>query len=240
MKVLVAGDTHGSLEHLSRLCVAATDEGADLIIQVGDFGFSWSLGALSQADELLGKYGIELWWLDGNHENFDILEIGFGATPDDPVATKTGTWITYMPRGYRFTLDGVRCMAFGGAISIDRQWRKPGVSWWRQEAITNRQVDRALDGSFIDILFCHDAPNNGGLEQFFLPGVGPGELRDSALSRAALDKVVEHLTPGLVVHGHYHGRYSRTIGQVAIEGLSCAGAGADSWMMIDTDWFLDG
>lgn len=236
MKILVAGDTHGSLDHLSYLCATAVDAGAGLIVQVGDFGYVWSLDALRRADMILEAHGIQLWWLDGNHENFDLLEAGFGASPDDPISTAMSDRIVYLPRGYRFTVDGVRCMAFGGAVSIDRQWRKPGVSWWPQETITEGQVRRAMEGGgVVDVLFCHDSPNNPRLDQFMLPGVGVSELRDSALSRSAIDAVVAHTKPRLVIHGHYHGRYTHVAGVAIVEGLSCNGTGPDSWIIIDTD-----
>ena len=85
MKILLVGDTHGDAMHWDWLIEEyATEYAPDAIVQLGDFGF-WPhqyggpefLDVVNGAVGALGKYtnkDVRLYWIDGNHENFDALE----------------------------------------------------------------------------------------------------------------------------------------------------------------------
>lgn len=238
-KIMVVGDTHGDGYHAAHVLEEAKAQGISTILQVGDFGFLWrDPMVFSQLDRALESYGISMWWLDGNHENFELME-SMGVTPDD----ETDTWMTprirYLPRGFRFEVDGVRFLAFGGATSIDRLSRSPHITWWPQEAIQVRQVTRVAAEPPVDIMVTHEVPFGVPSMETFLQGTAhhwrAGPLRDSLDSRRHMAEVVDRVKPKMLIHGHYHHRYSAFYGSVRIEGLNGSSSPANSWLVLDTD-----
>jgi Icc-related predicted phosphoesterase len=238
MRVFVLGDTHGREDAIDLSVRVAKTEGCDLIIQVGDFGYWPHLPSgkafMTFVEETCAKYGVTLWWLDGNHENHDLLEVlvdehGY----DAPI--ELSPHVIYLPRSCRWTWDDVSFMALGGAYSIDKARRTPHVSWWPGETITAGDVERAIAGGPVDVLLTHDAPL----------GVTPWAERasidrrkdlwpESKANREALTAVFDAVKPSLLVHGHYHRRYTDHIGETRIEGLAADGD-PGSAIVLDTD-----
>ena len=241
---MVAGDTHGSLNHLTDLCRWAKRYDCSSIVQVGDWGFVFSdtkrsyQDTMVQIDECLAAADLTMMWLDGNHENFEALEEFYGADPERTEAVVMSDRVTYLPRGYRFELDGIRCMSFGGAVSIDKAHRVPYLSWWPQELITDDQVSRVSDEP-VDVLFSHDCPEGGPrLQMFLLQGDWgiPYKMDElSKASRTRLREVLNKVTPKMVIHGHYHYRYDDWIHAIHVVGLGCNGMGRDSYTVLDTE-----
>jgi hypothetical protein len=231
--VLLAGDTHGRMEQVRYLIGVAIDKGCTRIVQVGDFGYWPHMEPFHErVNSAAMKAGIDWYWLDGNHENFDALEEAVDVNAAEPQQMLARLW--YLPRGCTWEWDGCRFMALGGAYSIDRHHRLPGHSWWEQELLTREQVERAMDRGPVDVLLTHDAPE----------GVCPIVTSDykgdeiSRGNRKAVSAVVEAVTPRLVTHGHYHHRYSAKIpGGPQVEGLGRDGEWLDSWLLIrPSDW----
>jgi hypothetical protein len=157
-------------------------------------------------DDALRKAELELWFVDGNHEchpkllRYPIHENGRRRLTDR---------IWHLPRGFRWTWDGVSFLALGGAYSIDRQRRIPNESWWPQEEITDAQIDDAIAGGKVDVLVSHDCPT--GVE---IPGLAdsahlwpPIDLIRAENHRLQLRRVVDAVQPSRIWHGHYHRRY---------------------------------
>lgn len=147
--IYITGDTHGWLNitklNNSNFKEQETMTKNDYVIVCGDFGLVWS-----NSEE-------ELWWrnwlhkktfttlfVDGNHENFDTIN-------KYPVSTWNGgkihfinDSIIHLMRGQVFTIEGKKFFTMGGASSIDKQFRKEGVSWWREELPTKKEYDEAM------------------------------------------------------------------------------------------------
>lgn len=215
MKVLVAGDMHGNLHFSKEVVDLACETGAITVLQVGDFGL-WTHQAKGVAflDELntyLIERGQALYWVDGNHENFDHLE-KYEITPTGwrPIRSN----IINIPRGKRWEWDGVTFIAMGGANSIDgpkgaawwhqsrgpvltRQGTVDLLNWWPQEEITENDVE-AVSNEHADILVSHDCPY--GINIPTIDRTYPEGTRQRQLLRQVVDKV----TPDMVFHGHYH------------------------------------
>lgn len=244
-RLLCAGDTHMRTEQVEYLIRTARTEGCEAIFQLGDFGF-WAhqevgMRFLRKVSTMLEREGVDLYWLDGNHDNHSLLW-GY----DHPLVDgwpMVAPRIYYAPRGTRWTWRGVRFLAMGGGHSIDRDWRlqqeaekaRPHSYWWPQETITDQQVE-AAGTEPVDVMLCHDCPWFVNLKLD-----GYKEDIDTELNRRQLLRIAEKVHPYLILHGHYHFRHSGEleswqIGRpVRVEGLDCDGSREDSWLVLDLD-----
>ncbi len=231
MRALLVGDTHGNAAWLERaVFVAAAESSVDLIVQVGDFGW-WPRSRTNDAFISVARAApVPLWWIDGNHEDHDRLASAVEAAgvPNEHGAIGLGGNLSFVPRGARFELDGVTVVACGGAHSIDRRLRTGGVSWFDAEHVTDEDVERCAADGHADVLLCHDAPAGWAIPGLpsdrGLPPLWQVELAACHAHRGQLARVMDAVTPSLVVHGHYHSSYRRVLeagwGSVDVVGLS--------------------
>lgn len=231
MKVLLAGDTHGDLPHVAYLLGTAAQQGCDRIVQVGDFGYWPHVEPFhDQVAAAARTAAIDIYWLDGNHENFDALETVVDMAATEPQRMLDNLW--YLARGAAWEWDGCRFVSLGGAPSVDKEQRVEGSTWWPQELLTESQVTRA-QARIADVLLTHDAPDG------VCPIIGPWYKGDplSTHHRQLISAVADAVQPKLLVHGHYHYRYTGAYGRTRVEGLGRNSQEEDSWMVLDTaDW----
>jgi predicted phosphodiesterase len=198
MKILVAGDWHGNAPWATRVIEFAAESQYDAIFQLGDFGWwphvDWGQRYIDRVSETAMKVEMPIYWCDGNHDNHeDLLQHSSSATR---VSVREA--LHYVPRGTAWQWEGVRFVALGGAYSIDKDRRIPGYSWWEDEMIRERDVERTLQAESCDILFTHDAPYRA---------VGKPLYKDDAntdANNAAVRAVMEALQPDWLFHGHWH------------------------------------
>ena len=264
MRILLAGDCHGNVNHIQYLFQQAFDFDCDRIFQLGDYGY-WEHKKggpefLQVTSEFATLNNIPFYWLDGNHENHAWLRMKRDKwtkllydgkhAPEQPYSENLndeGFWeirpnLYYAPRGHRFQWDGVNFMAFGGAFSIDRAWRRIAESWWWEEEITTDEVVAAIDGPKIDVLLSHDLPSGVDMRAMMAKrGYNYQNIPASEMGRAHLRTVVQALQPNLVYHGHYHINYVEYIDYgtvdrklVRVQGLDCDDSGNNSWTILDT------
>jgi len=240
MKLLVAGDTHGQMDHLHKLCKWAQRNGVDTIVQVGDWGYLWpgEEFRVGRATNVLKQYKLQMFFLDGNHDFHPGLEDLYGATHDADRFVPLSENITYLPRGFTWDWDGVRFMSMGGAVSIDKEERTEWVDWWPQESITDADVNRACQKGRVDILLSHDVPQlpirlQSYLERF--KGINIKLDRASRSNRLAMAAIAQSAEPKLILHGHYHHRYNERWANSMICGLDRDGSGNKSYVIIDTE-----
>jgi hypothetical protein len=53
------------------------------------------------------------------------------------------TSIFHLMRGQTFCFNGVRIFTMGGATSTDKQYRREGVSWWKEEMPNYQEYEEA-------------------------------------------------------------------------------------------------
>jgi len=164
-RVVVAGDWHGNrywaVNVIRRVPQLLSGEQPRLILNLGDFGI-WPdlegrryLAALSTA---LAEVGAELWFVDGNHEDFPQLAgLAGDTTQDGRVRVRPG--IYHLPRGHRWQWHGRSWLACGGGVSIDKALRTEGRDWWPEEEITDDQEAAIIAGGPADVLMSHDCPS---------------------------------------------------------------------------------
>ena len=228
-KLLFAGDIHGNAGHLQWVFRRAETLGATDIVACGDFGYwpHYTFGQefLELAEVLTHDTGIILWWVDGNHENHDLLDQlaaqhGTGA----PIAV-AGPDVRWIPRGCTVDFGGVTLMGFGGAYSIDWDIREPGVTFWAQETITRGQVE-ALTAQKVDILVTHEAPQGMRLGY-------KDSIPESVAQRDLVQEIQDKVQPALHVCGHHHVQASWTNGGTEVRVLGRDGMNDLSVMLVD-------
>ena len=149
----VTGDTHGELGRFlfMRAAVEANLSKDDMLIICGDWGYIID----DSPDErtfldYLAEKPYKILWVDGNHENFDLIETypveeWCGGKVHIIRRDKSGEpKIIHLMRGQIFEIEGKSIFTFGGGYSIDRYWRVPHISWWPQEMPTDVVSNTAL------------------------------------------------------------------------------------------------
>lgn len=215
-RIAIAGDWHGRLEFAADAVRQAKRAGADAIVHLGDFGYQFEFSYLYTLGLVLQD--TPLFFVDGNHENFDVLH----RHPLAADGTRTLTQhITHLPRGFSWTWHGHRWLALGGAHSVDRAHREPGVSWWPEERLTREETARAVRAGKVDVMVCHDSPAGVPTPSSYPPGTFPAE--DEAIAaehRTRVREVVDAMKPSLLFHGHFHTRYEAELDGTRVVGLA--------------------
>ena len=168
--IYVTGDTHANID-ISKLNMDKFPQQKDLtkndyLIICGDFGLVWdgSRREMWWQDWLSNKNFTTL-WVDGNHENFDILY-------EFPLMDKFGGKVReiapdiyHLDRGQVLTIDGKKIFVMGGARSTDKECRIEHISWWKQEMPSQEEMEHAISsldkaGWSVDYVITHCAPRS--------------------------------------------------------------------------------
>lgn len=172
MAIYITGDTHGD-ENRFRYVNSAFEKKAckeDTLIVCGDFGFIFN--NTYQEKEFLDIFIEKPYttcFIDGNHENFEVLnafpvEDWNGGKVHIIKRDKAGNAkLIHLMRGQVFEIEGKRIFTFGGACSLDKQFRKPFSSWWHEEMPTDDEYKEGLQNlkkyNFeVDFIVTHTAP----------------------------------------------------------------------------------
>lgn len=138
----------------------------DYVIICGDFGGVWSGDSKDDywLDWLESKNFTTL-FVDGNHENFDELEKYEECSWNGGKVQYIRPSVIHLMRGYVYDIEGMKVFTMGGAYSIDKAYRREGVSWWPQEMPNEEEIIRArqnlaLNDNQVDLIITHDAPRS--------------------------------------------------------------------------------
>lgn len=209
-KFILAGDWHGNWPEAERVIRHAHDQGIQIVVQVGDFGvWQGDKKYLNKINTLLKAFDMHMYFIDGNHENFDMLNVK-GTNEDGTRFVRER--VSHLPRGFRWEWNGVSFLALGGAASIDRKHRREGTSWWKEELITDEDVAKSIEGGVADVMITHDSPASApnsitddlagqmGARMYY----GDDVLDECTAHRQQLARVTDVVQPKVLFHGHYH------------------------------------
>ncbi|SRR6056297_750233 len=185
-KMLLIGDIHGKWEEYSW---KLEHYGLGESVQLGDFG--WGFGG--QDTEFMQRRVQALHatmdmgnhrYIRGNHDNP-------AACQEDP------HWIPDV------TMDTQRGIFYlGGAWSIDKDWRTPGIDWWPDEELSYDKLYTAIDvyeHAKPEIVLSHECPED------IIPYMFPWYRKEfPSRTREALGSMWSIHKPRLWVFGHWH------------------------------------
>lgn len=205
-RVAVLGDVHGNVGWMRMLARALPTLAPDVttILQLGDWWMPSDEIDEAFADTAIDRILVTL----GNHEQWDDVSATLDTHPGDAVRISKLVWL--LPRPARLTIGGRSVLSLGGAASVDRQSRIEGLTWWRDEEVTDAMVDEAIAGGPAELMLTHESPANTPvrLVREILrtnPHAFPkAALEVSAASRARVSEVWESVRPELLAHGHLH------------------------------------
>lgn len=215
MRWFVTGDTHGELSRIYNWIdrMDLNDFGINIII-AGDAGICWNKNKKDLLQTIQfheDNYDFHIWFIDGNHENFDILKL---YEPDDCGIVNISPHIHYLPRGtgiYIQTSDGIKSLlCCGGADSIDKYRRIPHLTWWADEMITQKDINKCLkhkkDVDKVDYIITHCCPysvfKKYAVYLITLAGIDQGAVEHE--SELMLDQLAENMDCDKHFFGHYH------------------------------------
>ncbi len=127
--IYATGDMHGDYRIFSQKSFKNLKEG-DTLIVCGDFGFIWN-GDQKEKKILdkLAKKKYNICFVDGTHENFDLLSkypvVNFAGGK----AHKIRDNIMHLMRGQIFEIEGETIFAMGGGESPDLDLREGNEIW---------------------------------------------------------------------------------------------------------------
>jgi hypothetical protein len=220
MSILFSGDFHagvcGELHGITKKSIKQ-QYGTKLFndiryhIILGDGGFMW-LGDHKTDDfnyKVLAYRPFPVLCVIGNHEpilgmnNIPEIDIGIGETVyqihDKPL-------VAYLKRGKVYIIDGFKMLVLGGALSIDKNRRTPGKSWWKEEYWSEQEKQDVLklletENAF-DCVLSHTGPHTINQTLFYSGDFDPQKYHDEV---ALLnDRIRKLITFKKWWCGHWH------------------------------------
>lgn len=209
-KIAFLGDLHGNTNNAYKLIdYIMKHDNPDLLIQVGDMGVMGELFEkyLNKLNKKLESYNIELWFIDGNHENFNWL---LNKVKNPHGLNTITSKIKYIPRGTMLTLGSKNFYFCGGAFSIDKFMRTIYKSWWPQETLSKEETEELINyynenysNYKIDYFISHDTP----LFEYYQDDsifMNQADFYEDYFHKMNLSKLYELTNAPKIIHGHYH------------------------------------
>ncbi len=139
--IYITGDIHGDINRFNVKKLKKDD----ILIVCGDFGFIWDGGKKEEKVlKKLGKKKYSILFLDGTHENFDILSnypvVDFNGGKAQHICGN----LYHLLRGEIYTINDKKIFVFGGGESSEKQLRIEIGKWWKQEMPTEEEMENGL------------------------------------------------------------------------------------------------
>ncbi|MBQ6980302.1 MAG: metallophosphoesterase [Clostridia bacterium] len=207
--IFVTGDTHGQHDFAklrffaNEINIAGKD---DYVIITGDFGAVWSEKTLEDDLKPYESLPFTVLFVDGNHENFDLLnsfpiEIWNGGK-----IHRIRNNIIHLMRGQVYEIEGKTFFTFGGATSIDKIYRTENISWWQEEVPSDKDM-REAQGNLqkvnfkVDYIITHSCDERA---LYYPPLVGRTFQTDKYPENAILSEFEKKVEYKHWYFGHYH------------------------------------
>lgn len=218
------GDTHGSID-IEKLNVKNFPEQrnmtkSDYLFIAGDFGHIWypeEHKRYKDNKHWLDKYFRETkkfttLFVDGNHENFELLNSYPVEVWNGGKIHRINDSVIHLMRGQVFNIDGTTFFTFGGARSIDKLHRVPGVSWWAEEEPSMAEMQEGFNnldkvGWNVDYVITHTCSKKN--HNYIMKNIM--SLYDDGVYETLnsyFDAIEAKLTYKKWYFGHYHGDFN--------------------------------
>lgn len=224
MIIALLGDVEGDRDvAVARLREIGERGDVEHVCQLGDLRFGMGshpeqyLAALEAA---CADFGLRLWCVPGNHENWAELDRRWAqpsARGHDGVLLPLplSEHVMMLPRGHRWEWAGRSFLALGGAPSLNRHRLTEVVDWWPTEILTDTDVEAATAGGSVSVMLTHDSADLPYCTEPVATilrenrTTNPREWPEKALAYAqeglnTLTRAVLEVRPRFLAHGHFH------------------------------------
>lgn len=211
-RTYITGDVHRQFKRVQDFCSIRKTTREDVLIILGDAGINFYLDDRDQQlKEELSQYPITLFCLHGNHEerpyNIEsyITKIWHGGMV---YYEEEYPNILFARDGEIYDFEGKKCIAIGGAYSIDKMYRLiNNIPWFPDEQPSpniKKYVEQKLENANweVDYVLSHTIPKSHEPTWTFKMQIDE-ELLDKSTERW-LDELEEKLSYKRWFAGHYH------------------------------------
>ena len=207
--IFITGDTHGQRDFAklrffaNEINIAGKD---DYLIIAGDFGAVWSEKTLEEDLEPYERLPFTVLFIDGNHENFDLLNSFPVESWKSGKIHRIRNNIIHLMRGQVYEIEGKTFFTFGGATSADKIFRTENLSWWQEEFPSDKDMQQAQDNlqkvNFkVDYIITHSCDERA---LYYPPLAGRTFQTDKYHENAMLSYFEENIEYKHWYFGHYH------------------------------------
>ena len=204
-RLFITGDTHADIDwqKLNTLYfpVQKSLTKDDYVLICGDFGAVWDGDKTDKCiQETYASRNFTTLFVDGNHENFDLLNAYPVTEWHGGLVHKINDSVIHLMRGQIYDICGKSVFVFGGAASHDKEYRKEGESWWAAEMPTRAEMEVAVQnldshGNKVDLIITHCGPAD------IVADIGYNDVDDCTSFLRMLRRVIEFKD---WYFGHYH------------------------------------
>ncbi len=207
--IYVTGDVHGLLS-FSRLEEFAADRKDltknDYMIIAGDCGVAWNPADLQNRLDAYSRLPFTTLFVDGNHENFDILSSYLVEEWQGGKVHKLSNSVIHLMRGQVYEIEGKTFFTLGGATSTDKCFREEGISWWADELPTYADLEEGFKnlakyGDKVDFVITHACDEKA---LYYPPLKTPFKYLKAYPENSLLTEIEERVDYGHWYFGHYH------------------------------------
>lgn len=165
--IYITGDLHGNINDERLSWLKDNLDKNDILIVLGDFGFFFFKDLINQYPD----FPFITIAILGNHENYSILNTFKKTSIFNAKARLMKDKVYIIDNGEILNIDDKSFFVFGGALSIDKVYRVPYISWWPQEQPTISEFNNAVSNLEkinynIDYFLAHDVDRDIASKMF--------------------------------------------------------------------------
>lgn len=207
--IYIKGDIHGQQNEIKKFCEEYNPNEGDILVLLGDVGANYQRLFRDRRFKYdISRYPIIYFCVHGNHE----------CRPQNIASYSEKEWnggrvmyeeefpnILFPVDGDIFTLGEKRCIAIGGAYSVDKYSKIQQKLWWPDEQPTptiKEYVEQQLAENEVDIIFSHTCPYKYEPTEMFLEGIDRSKVDSS--TEEWLDRIEESTDYKAWYCGHWH------------------------------------
>lgn len=165
--VYLVSDIHGHIrlnwlaDKIEKLNITSSDH----LVILGDAGIVWSENEHLEVKEYYDSLPCKVLFIDGNHENFDLLDAYPITEFCGGAVHKITDNIFHLMRGEAYEIESKRIFVFGGGFSLKKLTNASPIFVWDREMPSDAEYQNGLKNLArldyqVDYVFTHVAPTS--------------------------------------------------------------------------------
>ena len=208
----ITGDTHGDFDRVRDFCEENETTTDDVLVILGDAGINFYLNVYDERRKAeISELPITLFCIHGNHEERPYMIDGYEEKLwNEGIVYWEEEYpnILFAKDGEIYDFDGKKCIAIGGAYSIDKYYRLMHFAPWFETEQPSEEIKAYVESQLekvnwtVDVVFTHTVPKQYEPTWAFIPGYDQSRVDKS--TEEWLDTIEQNLSYERWYAGHYH------------------------------------